>query len=150
MTQDKTTFAVVTRDHMGALRSAVFVSHADMIANVEPMPNEGDDRTTGIKLTVKQVMPGQFVVRSVLNGRRRKLEVLAGAVPAALVAPMTEFADIEDNRLVVPASAVSEEGVVAVEGLAVREQFAAGLVNDVVVLKDGATLVEMPGAIRVN
>ncbi len=143
MTQDKTTFAVVTKDHMGALRSTIFVSRQSLVANVEPMLDDAE--RTGSKVTINPLQPGDFVVRSVRNGRRRKFEVLAGAVPVALVAQLPEFADLDENRFIVPASAVSEEGVVATAGLAVRQQF-----DDVVVLTDGAEVVEMPGATRVN
>lgn len=176
MTQNNSTFTVVTKDRNGALRRSIFVSRATLVVNAERVRYEGDvpadrsqveERGVAVKVTISALQPGDFVVGSVCNGGRRSFEVLAGAVPAALVAQLPEFADIAENRFVVPADAVSEEGLVNTAGLTVREQFVAGVkqvenfgeptlaelrerANDVVVLTNGPTVVEFPGAVRVN
>ncbi|MDZ4836300.1 MAG: hypothetical protein SGJ27_21175 [Candidatus Melainabacteria bacterium] len=158
MTQN--TFTIVTNDLNGTLRSTIFASRALLVANVEPMPYEADvtadhrnqtaKRGSALKVTLQDFQDGDFVVRSVVNGSRRKFEILQGAVPASLVAQLPEFADIAENHFIVPASAVSEEGLVETNGLEQRAQFASGVINDIVVLTDGQALVDFPGAVRVN
>lgn len=81
-----------------------------------------DDFTDGyaVKVTANdQLQDGDFVVRSVRAGSRRKLEVLFGVVQASVVRALPEFASIEENE---------------------KESFAEG---DIIWLTDGNELVNV-------
>lgn len=80
-----------------------------------------EDFTDGyaVKVNANDLKDGDFVVRSVRAGSRRKLEVLAGVVAASVVSALPEFASIEEND---------------------KESFAEG---DIIWLTDGNELVNV-------
>ncbi len=144
MTQSNsnTVLPVVTMDHFGALRSAIFASRPGLV-KTEPLQH---DTGRAVKATISGVGEGDFVVRSVKAGPRRTFHILAGAVPAVVARDIPGFASIVDNHFIVPASAVSESGEVAMAGLKARTEFGAG---DVIALEDGDSVVDFAGAVRV-
>jgi hypothetical protein len=125
---------VVIKDACGALRSRIFASR-DGLVRIQPLEHD-----TGI--AVKAVIadnalsPSDYVVRSVRAGSRRKLEVLAGALPFGVASALPEFRDIDENNFFQFAD----------EALAARTEFGAG---QSVVLADGNTVVEIEGAVSV-
>lgn len=123
----KNVFPVVLKDANGRLRSDIFASREGLVVT-SPLEFE-----TGIavKAVVNGLGAGDFVVRSVRAGKIRKVEVLAGEVPVESARLIPGFADIDENHQ---------------DGTEARTAFRTG---SFIVIADGETVAQMPGAVRV-
>ena len=131
-TNNSNVIPVVTKDHNGALRASVYANKTGIVLRTEALEY---DTGLAVKLMVGEVNQGDFVVRSVRAGKRRKIEVLAGVVPVELARQVPGFADVHDNKFV-------DEG-----GNTARTEFGTG---DCIVLDNGDNVAEMAGAVRIE
>ncbi len=156
MTQNLT-FPVVTSDANGKLRSELFASRPDLVTRVKPLDYEADRqadprqqpdlRGTVVKVTISgELQSGDFVVRSVVNGNRRKFEVLAGVVPVALLA-QCPVADIAENKYFDWKNVVADDSYTPTCPI---DAFTAGSKTDVIYLDGGDSVVPFPGAVRIS
>jgi hypothetical protein len=74
-TSDKQVISVLLSDPEANLRSVVFASREGLVT-VHPIDDAFPQQAAKIVIDSASVLPGDYVVRSVLAGSRRKLEIL--------------------------------------------------------------------------